>query len=200
MARDEAQKSKYENLHSATLKTIEAIANVVELRDPYLRGHHNRVGQIAKGIALQLNLPEEEVAAVEMAARVHDVGSLHVPFEILIKPGKISDAESEIIRQHCQAGFDILSKIDFPWPIAEMVLQHHECFDGSGYPQGLRGKDISMGARIIAVADSFDALISDRPYRSAVNQSDALQELTSLSGKQYDPNVVSALFKTAQSS
>jgi PAS domain S-box-containing protein len=196
VASEEAQKNKYQSLHSATLQTVEAIANVVELRDPYLRGHHNRVGEMAKSIAQQLNLPEEEVTGIEMAARVHDIGSLYVPFEILIKPGEISEAESEIIHQHCQAGFDILCKIDFPWPIAEMVLQHHECFDGSGYPQGLRGDKISIGARIIAVADSFDAMISDRPFRAAVSRNEALQRLTTTSGKQYDGAVVSALFKT----
>ncbi len=198
--REDAQKNKYEALRLATFQTIEAIANVVELRDPYLRGHHNRVGEVSRSIAEQLDLPEGDVVGIEMAARIHDLGELYVPFEILIKPGELGDAESQIIRQHCRSGHDILAKIDFPWPIAVMVLQHHECFDGSGYPSGLRGNNISIGARIIAVADSYDAMISDRPFRAAISRTEALQRITTASGKQYDPSVVSALFKIVQSS
>jgi PAS domain S-box-containing protein/putative nucleotidyltransferase with HDIG domain len=194
----ETLNNKYNSLHLATIQTVETIASIVELRDPYLRGHHSRVGQIAKELAQQLGLSDEDVEGVELAARVHDVGTLQIPFEILIKPGDLSQAESEILRQHCNAGYEILKKIDFPWPIADIVLQHHENFDGSGYPNGVRGSDISIGARILSAADAYDALVSDRPFRAAVSRNEALQRLMKMSGQQHDPAVLSALSKYVQ--
>lgn len=190
---DHLLQSRYEALHAATVKTIESISGIVELRDPYLHGHHERVAKIADALCRRLKLPDDEREGIELAARLHDIGTIKVPFEILIKPDPLTESESAIIEQHCRAGADILSRIDFPWPIAEMVLQHHENFDGSGYPNRLKGASISMGARILAVADAYDAMISHRPYRPAVGRAEALKRLTHLSGRIYDPKVVTAL-------
>ena len=192
------QNEKYENLKSATTRLAEAIVGIVELRDPYLRDHHNRVGELARKISRQLNLSEEESEGIELAARLHDIGTLTIPFEIMVRPGRLSAAEEEIVRQHAQAGYDILSKVDFAWPVAEMILEHHEDYDGSGYPNGLKGSNISIGARIIAVADSYDAMTSDRPFRAAVSMNEALNRISNLSGKQYDPDIVMALYKAVQ--
>lgn len=185
--------AKYDALHAATIKTIQSISGVVELRDPYLHGHHERVANITGLLCQQLKVSDDEREGMELAARVHDIGTIKVPFEILIKPDPLTEPESAIIEQHCQAGADILSIIDFPWPIAEMVLQHHENFDGSGYPNKLKGAGISLGARILSVADAYDAMTSNRPYRAAVSRAEALQRLTNLSGRIYDPKVVTAL-------
>lgn len=189
----EALASKYEDMHQAALQTLEMIAHVVEIRDPYLHGHHERVAQICVALADLLGVPEDEKTGIELAARAHDIGTIRIPFEIQIKPGSLTDAEASIIEQHAQAGAEILGRIDFPWPVAEIVGQHHEFFDGSGYPNGLKGTDITIGARILAVADAYDALVSQRPYRAAVTRAEALQRIVSLSGKHYDPRVVSAL-------
>jgi len=175
-----------ENLES----TVHAIAYIVEVRDPYTAGHQNRVADLAVAIAREIGLPDDQIHGLHMAGIVHDLGKIQVPAEILSKPGRISDIEYSLIKGHAQAGYNLLKDIDFPWPIAQMVLQHHERLDGSGYPQGLRGEDILLEARILAVADVVEAMASHRPYRPGLGTAPALEELSRGSGTHYDPQVV----------
>lgn len=172
--------------------TIKMIATIVEMRDPYTAGHQRRVANLACAIAGQLGLPGEQVHGIYLAGIVHDLGKIQIPAEILGKPGKISDIEFSLIKEHPQAGFNILKFVDFPWPIAQMVLQHHEWFDGSGYPQGLRGDDILLGAKILSVADVVEAMSSHRPYRPGLGIEAALEEIVRGCGVQFDPQVVDA--------
>ncbi len=172
--------------------TIQAIASTVETRDPYTAGHQKRVANIARAIATQMNIAPDTVDAIRIAGAIHDIGKLSVPSEILTKPGKITDIEFAIIKEHPRTGYRILKDIDFPWPIAQIVLQHHERLDGSGYPQRLRGEEILLEARIIGVADVVEAIASHRPYRSALGIDRALDEIARNSGTQFDPDVVDA--------
>jgi putative nucleotidyltransferase with HDIG domain len=172
--------------------TVRAIATIVEMRDPYTAGHQVRVAALAAAIAGEMGLPAQEVHAIHLAGLLHDVGKIQVPAEILTKPGKISAIEYSLIQVHSQAGYDILKGIDFPWPLAQMVLQHHERMDGSGYPQGLQGEQILLGARILGVADVVEAMTSHRPYRSALGIDVALEEVTRLRATQFDARVSDA--------
>ena len=183
--------------HLAQLKdsledTVRAMAGLVEMRDPYTAGHQARVADLAAAIAKQMGLPEEQVHAIHLAGTVHDLGKIKIPAEILSKPGKITDLEFGLIKVHPQAGYDILKGINFPWPIALMVLQHHERFDGSGYPQGLKGEAILLEARILGVADMVEAMSSHRPYRPGLGIEIALAEITKQRGIYFDPQVVDA--------
>jgi len=177
---------------------IQVASRVVETRDPYTAGHQQRVAAIAKAIAAELGLTAVEVEGVEMAALVHDVGKLSVPVEILNRPGRISDMEYALIKAHSRAGYDILKDIDFDWPIAEMVLQHHERMDGSGYPQGLTGDDISTGARILMVAAVLEASASHRPYRPGLGVEAAMAEIMN-SPTKYDEQVTAACLRVFES-
>lgn len=170
--------------------TVRAIAIIVEMRDPYTSGHQARVAHLAAAIATQMGLPAAQVHAIHIAGMVHDLGKMQVPAEILSKPGMISDIEYSLIKTHAQAGYDILKGINFPWPIAQMVLQHHERMDGSGYPQGLQGEAILLEARIISVADVVEAISSHRPYRPGRGIEAALAEITTHRGRYFDPQVV----------
>ncbi|MDO8349887.1 MAG: GAF domain-containing protein, partial [Gallionella sp.] len=172
--------------------TMRAIASIVEMRDSYTAGHQSRVAGLAVAIAKQMGLPEEQVHAIHLAGTVHDLGKIQIPAEILSKPGKISDLELSFIKTHAQAGYDILKDINFPWPIAQMVLQHHERLDGSGYPQGLKGDAILLEARILSVADVVEAMSSHRPYRPGLGIEAALTEITQQRGTHFDPKVVDA--------
>jgi HD-GYP domain-containing protein (c-di-GMP phosphodiesterase class II) len=172
--------------------TVRAIAAIVEMRDPYTSGHQVRVADLASSIAKQMGLPEEQIHAIHLAGMVHDVGKIRIPAEILSKPRRITDIEFSLIKVHPQAGYEILKDIAFPWPIAQMVLQHHERLDGSGYPQGLKAEAILLGARILSVADVVEAMSSHRPYRPGLGIEVALAEITKLRGTQYDPKVVDA--------
>jgi len=172
--------------------TMRAIAGIVEMRDPYTAGHQIRVADLAAAIARQMRLPEEQAHVIHLAGTVHDLGKINIPAEILSKPGKISDIEFSLIKIHPQAGYDILKGIDFPWPIAQMVLQHHERMDGSGYPQGIKGEDILLEARILAVADVVEAISAHRPYRAGLGIDVALEEIAKNRGKFYDPQAVDA--------
>ncbi len=183
--------------HQKTLKdslegTIQAMARLVEMRDPYTAGHQERVADLAEAIARQMGLPDEEIHAIHLGATVHDLGKIKIPAEMLSKPGRLSELEMAIVRTHAQAGFDILKDIPFPWPIANMIFQHHERLDGSGYPQGLKGDAILLEARILAVADVVEAMASHRPYRAGLGIEAALTEITGQSGAHYDPVVVEA--------
>jgi putative two-component system response regulator len=175
--------------------TVGALASTLEKRDPYTAGHQQRVGHLACAIAQEIGLPVERIEGLRLAAFVHDIGKIGVPSEILTKPGKLSEVEMDLIRIHSQIGYDILKCIDFPWPIAEMVLQHHERLDSSGYPQGLVSHQILLEAKIIGVADVLEAMSSHRPYRAALGLNQALEEIAQKKGVLYDPAVVDACIK-----
>jgi HD-GYP domain-containing protein (c-di-GMP phosphodiesterase class II) len=164
----------------------------VEVRDPYTAGHQRRVSQIARRVAERLGLGADEIEGVTIAGQIHDVGKVAVPAEILSKPGSLTRAEFELVKEHSRAGYEILKGIKFPWPVAKMVVQHHERLDGSGYPDGLRGEDILLGSRILAVADVVEAMSTHRPYRSALGLDAALAELDRGRGWLYDATVVDA--------
>lgn len=189
---EEELKLTVEKLRKATAGIIRAIDRIVETRDPYTAGHQHQVARLAEAIAQERGLPAEAVEAVYVAASIHDLGKITVPAEILSKPGHISDIEREIIRTHPQVGYDILKTIDFPWPIAEIVLQHHERLDGSGYPRGLKDGEIRIEARIIGLADVVESMGSHRPYRPTLGMERALSEIRKNRGILYDPGVVDA--------
>ncbi len=174
------------------LQTVKAIASIVEMRDPYTSGHQARVAEVARAIARQMGMPEDQVQAIHLAGLLHDLGKISIPAEILSKPGRLNEVEYSLIKMHPQSGYDILKGIDFSWPIAQMVLQHHEHADGSGYPQGLKGEEILPGARILSVADVVEAMSSHRPYRPGLGIDAALEEIIRTRGKFYDPQVVDA--------
>jgi PAS domain S-box-containing protein len=168
-----------ERLAQVLKSVIALIGKVVEARDPYTRGHEEGVARIGRLIAEEMDLTHEEIEGIEVAGLVHDVGKLGVPAEILTKPGKLTNIEYELIKAHPQLGYDILNDIDFGWPVAETVVQHHERMDGSGYPNGLAGDEISMPARVLMAADVIEAMASHRPYRPALGVDAAVEEITS---------------------
>ncbi len=172
--------------------TIQAIARTVETRDAYTAGHQKRTTEIARAIAFEMGLPKEVIDCIRMAGVIHDLGKISVPAEILSKPGKISSSEFSLIKQHPQTGYEILKGIDFNWPVADIVLQHHERLDGSGYPYNLQKDEILLEARIIGVADVIEAMASHRPYRPALGLDDAFEEITTNRGISYDADVVDA--------
>ena len=182
----------FENLKKVMHATISAIALTVEKRDPYTSGHQQRVAHLAGAIADQMGLSDDQVEGVRMAAAIHDIGKISLPAEILAKPVRLTDIEMSLIQAHSRAGYDILRGIDFPWPIAEIVLQHHERMDGSGYPQGLTGEDILLEARIVGVADVVETMSSHRPYRPSMGIEKAIEEIETNKGTLYDPRVVEA--------
>jgi len=173
-------------------QVIAVISGIVEARDPYTAGHERRVSQLATAIATRLGLDEGTISGVRVAGRLHDVGKVSVPAEILIKPGRLSDVELKLIREHPEASHALLRAIEFPWPVAEIALQHHERLDGSGYPRGLLGGETRLEARILAVADVVEAMVSHRPYRPALGIEAALTEIEANRGRLYDPAVVDA--------
>ncbi|WP_374361827.1 HD domain-containing phosphohydrolase [Pseudoduganella danionis] len=175
--------------------TVRAIASTLEMRDPYTGGHQRKVASLAEAIARELGLPATEIQGIVLAAEVHDIGKIRIPAEILTKPTRLTELERGMLQTHPDTGYEILKGIDFTWPIAEMVRQHHERIDGTGYPRGLKGEQILIGARIIAVADVIDAMASHRPYRSALGINAALEELRKGRGRQYDESVVDACIK-----
>ena len=183
-----------ENLRRTLGTTIHAMALTVETRDPYTAGHQRRVADLACAIAREMGVPEERVEGLHAAGLVHDIGKIAIPAEILTKPAKLSSLEYLFIQAHPQQAYDILKDIDFPWPIADIVLQHHERMNGSGYPKGLKGDEILLEARIIAVADVVEAMASHRPYRAAIGLEAALDEIKKNVGRLYDPAVVDACF------
>ncbi|MFZ0836948.1 MAG: HD-GYP domain-containing protein [Xanthobacteraceae bacterium] len=164
----------------------------MESRDPYTAGHQHRVSVLASAIARELRIPEHEVQGIFFASVIHDIGKIRVPSDILSKPGKLTLIEFELIKSHVQAGYDIVKGIDFPWPVADMILQHHERLDGSGYPNGLRSEAILPGAKIRAVADVAEAMMSHRPYRAALGLDRALAEIEEGKGRLFDPAAVDA--------
>lgn len=181
-----------QRLQGTMERTIQAISLIVETRDCFTAGHQRRTSQLSCAIAQEMGLPTEQVQVVRIAALLHDVGKIAVPTEVLSKPGRLSEIEFSMIKTHCQVGYDILKTVDFPWPIADIVRQHHERLDGSGYPCALRDKDIVIEARILGLADVVEAMTSHRPYRPALGIGKALEEITRNSGRLYDADAVHA--------
>ena len=183
-----------ERLSDALRATIEAMAKTMEWRDPYTAGHQKRVASIATAIARKLHWSEEATQALYMAAMVHDIGKVAVPAEILTKPTHLNDLEMKMVQEHAETGFQILKDIPFPWPIAEMVHQHHERLDGSGYPKGLKGDQICLEARVLAVADTIEAMSTHRPYRPAKGLNVAMEEIKAEAGLKLDADIVRAAY------
>lgn len=173
-------------------QTVDAIAMAVEKRDPYTAGHERRVALLGLEIGREMGLSQDACEGLEYGALLHDVGKLAVPTDILTRPGRLSDSELDVVKSHSEHGFDIVRSIDFPWPVADIVRQHHERLDGSGYPLGLKGDEICQEARIIGVADVVEAMCSHRPYRPGLGLDAALGELRAGAGTRYDAEVVRA--------
>ncbi|MFC2172784.1 HD domain-containing phosphohydrolase [Acidobacteriota bacterium] len=190
--RTEQLQKNVKKLSKAIRGVIKAMAKTIEMRDPYTAGHQRRVTRLALAIAREMELPKQQIEGLHMAALIHDLGKITIPAEILNKTGHIGKIAYELIKTHPQVGYDILKSIDFPWPVAEIVHQHQERLDGSGYPQGLRGDEILLEARILAVADVVEAVASHRPYRPALGSEYALKEIASNKGRLFDPEVVDA--------
>jgi|GEM_PF-1471815 len=198
MAKDlEASLAK---LRASMRGVVEAMSLAVESRDPYTAGHQRRVSNLARAIATTMGLSTDQVDAIRLAGIVHDIGKLSIPAEILAKPGKLTNNELALIRTHPEAGFEILKGIDFPWPIARIVLQHHERVDGTGYPHGTPGDDILIEARILAVADVVEAMASHRPYRPSLGLQKALETIREESGAKLDPVAVDACVRLFEQS
>lgn len=174
---------------------VRALSAVLQARDPYTSRHQLRVAELARAIARELEVGREVEEGVYVSALLHDVGKLAVPLEILAKPAELTSTERSLVEQHTWRGYEILRQVDFPWPVAEVALQHHERLDGSGYPQGLRDDEIILEARIVAVADVVEAMASHRPYRAALGLDAALEEIERGRGTLYDPQVVDACLR-----
>ena len=183
------------SLRKALLGTIQAVALMVEKRDPHTAGHQLRTARLAVAIAHELGWPADRIEGVRLSAIIHDIGKIYVPTEILSRPGKLNELEIELIRSHSQVGFDIIRNVAFPWPVAQIILQHHERFDGTGYPNHLAGEQIIPEARVLAVADVVEAMTSHRPFRPASSIEEALEEIARDRGTHFDPEVVDACLR-----
>ena len=189
---EEDLQNSNEKLRRLMEETVNGLTSAVEMRDPYTAGHQRRVAELVSAIGDELKLNTDKLDGLRIAALIHDIGKIHVPSEILSKPGKLTDIEFTIMESHVQAGYEVLKSIDFPWPIAKTVLQHHEKMNGSGYPNGLFGEEIILEARILFVADVVEAMSSHRPYRPALGLDKAIEEITKNRGILYDPVIVDA--------
>lgn len=188
--RAEELKASYEKIQMILDGTVFAMSKIVESRDPYTAGHQQQVARIAGIIADRMSLPRDQVEAIRVSGSLHDIGKIAVPSEILTKPGRLSRLEMEMVKTHSQNAYDILKTIEFPYPIAQIILQHHERMDGSGYPQGLKGGNILLEARILAVADVLEAMSAHRPYRPALGVEIAIEEIVTHRNILYDTDVV----------
>ena len=195
---EEERKQSFERLRKVLGATVQSISMTVEMKDPYTAGHQQRVSDLARSIATEMGLSADRRDFIRTASSIHDIGKISIPSEILSKPTKLTDLEFSLIKTHSQSGYDILKDIDFPWPVADVVLQHHERMNGSGYPQGLKGDDILLEARIMAVADVVEAIGSHRPYRPSLGIDFALEEISRNKGILYDADVVDACLKLFQ--
>lgn len=182
-------------LRQALEDALGAIAGVLEQRDPYTAGHQKHVAELATAIGREMGLDSETLHALHLAATVHDLGKIEVPVEILTKPARLSPAEFALVKRHPEVGYQLLKRVAFPWPIADIIRQHHEAMDGSGYPLGLKGQEILLEARILCVADIVESISSDRPYRPALGLDRAVEEITRMRGSRLDPAVVDACLK-----
>ena len=183
----------YERINKLFMNTVEALASAIDAKDPYTYGHSRRVAQISEAICRELGLPGEEIRSIELAALLHDIGKIGTPEHILRKPGRLQPQEMEIVKEHPLQGAHILSTIDELQEVTAWIMHHHERYDGTGYPGRLKGKAIPLEARVITVADSFDAIVSARPYKKGLSVADALAELKRCEGSQFDPEVVESL-------
>ncbi len=195
LAKAEELRESYEKSQMLLDGTVKTMSKIVETRDPYTFGHEAKVAIISCRIAEEMHLSKEQIEAIHISATLHDIGKISVPSEILTKPGRLSDLEMEIIKTHCRVAYDILKTIKFPYPVADIILQHHERMNGSGYPQGLKEESILLEARIIGTADVIDAMASHRPYRPALGVGVAMEEIVRCRGKLYDSAVVDACIR-----
>jgi len=191
-AQTESLRNALDSLKNSFDGITQVLANILETKDPYTAGHQKRVAKLAVAIASEMGLSPDEVQAIHIAGTIHDLGKISVPSEILAKPGQLSEIEFEMIKTHSAVGYNILKDIEFPWPIADIVHQHHEKLNGSGYPQGLSGNDILIEARILCVADVFEAMASHRPYRPALSMEITKDELRKNRATLYESAAVDA--------
>ena len=194
LAEEKLQQS-YAKLQKNLDETVHAMSLTAETRDPYTAGHQKRTTELALALAEEMGLSGHQIKGVQMAGLIHDMGKISIPAEILSKPGKLNEVEIQLVRRHPQAAFEILKKIDFPWPVDLIVLQHHEKMDCSGYPQGLAGEEILLEARILCVADVVESIDSHRPYRPGLGIDKALEEISKNRGTLYDQDVVDACLR-----
>ena len=194
-ARKEAEGKLHQSLDSlkrAINTTIQVLVSALESRDPYTTGHQSRAADLACAITTEMGLDQDKIEGIRMASIIHDIGKLAVPTEILAKPGKLTDIEFLLIKQHSQTGYDMLKDVESPWPLAQIVHQHHERMNGTGYPKNLKGDEILLESRILAVADVVEAISSDRPYRPSLGIDFALDEIDKNKGVLYDDVVANA--------
>ncbi len=189
----------YNQLKEMTNGIIKALSRTVERKDPYTAQHQQRCSRLAAAIGVEMGLDGDRVEGLRVAALIHDIGKMMVPAAILNKPGELGHHEFNIVKMHCEFGYDSLTEIDFPWPVAEVALQHHERIDGSGYPRGLTGEEMILEAKIMAVADVVEAMTFRRPYREALGLEAALEEIEKNSGALYHPPAVKATLSVFES-
>jgi putative nucleotidyltransferase with HDIG domain len=194
LAEMELQKT-LERLRKSIAVTIQVMVSAIEVRDPYTAGHQMRVADLARSIATEMGLNKDKIEGIRMAGSIHDIGKLAIPSEILAKPTKLTDLEFSLIKEHSQSGYEMLKNVESPWPLAEILYQHHERMNGSGYPRKLKGEEIIIEARIIAVADVVEAMASHRPYRPGLGLDAALEEIEKNKGIAYDNDVVDACLR-----
>jgi PAS domain S-box-containing protein/putative nucleotidyltransferase with HDIG domain len=192
---EEKLQETHQRLKKTMNATIETMSRMIEAKDPYTSNHQHRVCQLAIRIAREMKLPEDKIEGIRIASLIHDIGKIGLPAEILSKPTKLTDIEFNLIKGHSQIGYDISKSIDFSYPVADIILQHHERLDGSGYPNNLKADNILLEARILGVADIVEAMSSHRPYRPALGIDKALEEISQNRGTLYDPEVVDACLK-----
>lgn len=192
---DKKLKQAYERLQKFIEGTANIITKVVETRDPYSIGHQQRVSKLATAIAQEMKLTQDKIEGIRIASLVHDIGKVNLPTEIVSKPSKLIEVEFNLIKNYPKVGYDILRKVDFPWPIAEIVFQHQEKIDGSGYPRGLKGDEICIEAKILGVANVVEAMTSYRSYRPAISIDESLAEISKNKNILFNPDVVDACIK-----
>ena len=192
---EEKLQQTLESLRKAVGTTIQVMVSAVEVRDPYTAGHQTRSADLAQAIATEMGLPQDIIDGISLAGSIHDIGKLSIPAEILSKPTKLSEIEFSLIKEHARRGFEILKDVESSWPLAEIILQHHERMNGSGYPENLKGDDILMEARILAVADVVESMASHRPYRAGLGINTALEEIQNNRGILYDSDVADACLR-----
>jgi len=189
------EKTKDVELKIALEKLVFALSSIVEYPDPFTAVHQLQVTQLACKMAQEMDLPAEQIRGLKISGIIHDIGKIRIPSEVLLNPKPLGKVEMEMIKSHPRIGCDILAGIEFPWPISQIVLQHHERIDGSGYPQGLSGRNILLEARIIAVADVMQAMVSERPYRPGLGPEKAEKEISKNKGILYEPKAVDVCLK-----
>jgi PAS domain S-box-containing protein len=192
---EEQLRQTLDSLRKAFGTTIHVLVSAVETRDPYTAGHQLRSADLARAIATEMGFTKERIDGIRMAGSIHDIGKLSIPAEILSKPTKLTKIEFSLIKEHSQRGYEMLKDVESPWPLAEMIYQHHERMNGSGYPRNLKGDDILMEARIMAVADVVESMASHRPYRPARGIDAALEEIEKNKGTLYDNTVADACLR-----